>query len=232
MTQPDTQYGLEIPYDKSVEELVQLIREKPPLCWTAYTALAYNKSEKSIQALADLLKGSDWTHVRSAIEAIGNNANGIQLQDKLIGFLESTNTFIVTAAINALSQLKSLKAHDRIKTLANSDKFEIRQAAIEGLSSIWQVADFDFLINLNNQEQSDTIKKAIGFVLAEHVNKNNWKKFFNNFSQDTIPRHREWTLLFAMQFSNDLALIQQFRNDSDGHIRKKATQFLETTKSS
>jgi len=103
MTRPDKLYGLEIPYDKSIEELLQLAKDKPPLCWNAYTALAYNKSDKAIHALNTLLTNSDWTHVRAAIEAIGNHVNGILLEDTLIGFLDNHNKFIVRAVIKLLA---------------------------------------------------------------------------------------------------------------------------------
>src|SRR5215203_4269867 len=222
MTQPDKLYGLEIPYDKSVEELIQLTKEKPPVCWTAYTALSYNKSAKSIHALNDLLSNTDWTHVRSAIEAIGKNINGSKLEDTLIGFLSSSKKFIVTAAIKSLSEIKSVKAHDKIKALTKAESIEIKQAAIEGLSNIWEVSAFDFLLDLSKSEMNETIRKATGYVLAEHVDSTNWKKFFDNYYNDNVTRHRDWSLLFANEFSSDRALLELFLNNNDGHIRKKA----------
>ena len=213
MTQPETRYGLEIPNDKSVEELIELTRERAPACWNAYTALGNNTSEKSIFALSNLLTNSDWTHVRSAIEAIGNNQRGLQLEDKLIRFLDDNNNFIITATIKALSKLKSVSSHDKIKSLINRDSVEIKQAAIEGLSNIWQVSDFEFLAEYYNNQDNDAIKKAIGFVLAEHADKSNWKKFFDIYSKDTISRHREWALIFASEFSGDKNLIDPFLND-------------------
>jgi hypothetical protein len=231
MTRPDILYGLEIPYDKPVEELVQLTKDKPPSCWNAYTALAYNTSDRAIDALDSMLTNPDWTHVRSAIEAIGKNSNGLKLENKLIDLLGNSNKFIVTAAIKALSNLKSQKAHDKIKALILFENLEIRQAAIEGLSNIWQLSDFDFLLDLGKHITNDTITKTIGFVLVEHVDKSNWKSFFNNYSKDTITRHREWSLCFANEFSSDRTLIEPFILDKDGHIRKKAKQFMETTKS-
>ena len=180
MTQPDTKYGLEIPHDKSIEELILLTKEKPPVCWNAYTALAYNKSDTSLDALNSLLTNSDWTHIRSAIEAIGNNINGIKLEDILIEFLNSNNKFIVTATIKALSNQKSVKSHDKIKALIHFDNLEIKQAAIEGLSNIWQPSDFDILLDLDKHTGNENVRKTIGFVLAEHVDKNNWKTFYDN----------------------------------------------------
>lgn len=231
MTQPDKLYGLEIPYNKSVEELVQLTKEKPPVCWTAYTALSFDKSAKSIHALNDLLTSSDWTHVRSAIEAIGKNLNGNKLEEKLIGYLASSNKFIVTAAIKSLSGLKSVKAHDKIKALINSENIEIKQAAIEGISNIWEAADFDFLLEMYKTSTNEPLRKTIGFVLAEHVNEANWKKLFDLFHNDSITRHRDWSLVLANQYSQDRTLIDMFIYDKDGHIRKKANQFIDPTKS-
>jgi hypothetical protein len=230
MTQPEIRYGLEIPNDKSVEELIRQTKEKPPACWNAYTALGNNITEKSIYALNDLLINPDWTHVRSAIEAIGNNIRGIHLEDKLLAFLDNNNKFVLTATIKALSNLKSTKAHDKIKKLINRDNVEIKQAAIGGLSNIWQIPDFDFLVDCYNQQDNDTIKKAIGFVLAEHVDKYNWKRFFDTFSNDPVTRHRQWALDFAIEFSSDEKLIDRFLTDEDGHILKKAQRFKEAIK--
>ncbi len=226
MAQLETRYELVIPYDKSVEELVELTKEKAPACWNAYTALGNNTSEKSIFALSNLLTNSDWTHVRSAIDAIGNNQRGLQLEDNLIGYLDDNNTFIVTATIRALSKLKSVNSHDKIMSLINRGNVEIKQAAIEGLSNIWQVSDFDFLVEYYNTQDNDTIRKVIGFVLAEHVDKSNWKYFFDIYSKDIISRHREWALIFASEFSDDKNLIDSFLHDKDGHIRKKAKRFM------
>lgn len=231
MTQRETRYGLNIPNDKSVEELIELTKEKPPACWNAYTALGNNTSDKSIYALSILLTNSDWTHVRSAIEAIGNNVKGIQLTDKLIGFLDHSNKFIVSATIKALSKLRSTKAHDKIKSLTNFENVEIRQVAIEGLSNIWLNSDFGLLLDIYKHTKNETIRKSIGFVLAEHVDKNNWRTFFDNYHKDSIARHREWSLHFACEFSNDKTLIEPFLKDKDGHIRKRAQKFMETIKS-
>ena len=121
MDQPGTRYGLEIPTNKSVEELISLTQNKPPACWSAYTALGHNTSDQAIPALDGLLASSDWTHVRSAIEAIGNNVNGFQLEDRLIAFLDDNIKFVVIATIRPLSKLKSTKSHDKMIDLANRD---------------------------------------------------------------------------------------------------------------
>jgi hypothetical protein len=55
-----------------------------------------------------LLDNKDWAHVRSTIEAIGKNKNGLLLESKLINYLNSKNTFIVNATIKALSNLMIL----------------------------------------------------------------------------------------------------------------------------
>ena len=231
MTRPNSLYGLDIPYDKPVDELIQLTKEIPPVCWNAYTALAYNDSDKAIDALSDLLTNQDWAHLRSAIEATGKNVNGLKLEDKLLGYLDNSQQFVVTAAINALSNLKSVKAHDRIKSLVKSDNIEVCKTAITALSNIWSVLDFDFLLNLDRVTKDESIRKSIGFVLAEHVDKSNWKSFFTHYDNDSIARHREWSLCFAGEFTNDKTLIEPFLNDKDGHIRKRAQAFIKTTKS-
>ena len=225
MTRPDTFYNLEIPYDKSVEELVQLTKDPPPACWNAYTALGYNESDESIHALEALLTNQDWAHIRSAIEAIGNNVNGTQLTDRLIAFLDNNNKFIVTATIKALSKLRSTKAHDKIKALTKFENLEIRQAAIEGLSNIWLTSDFGLLLEIDKHTKNEKIRKSIGFVLAEHVDNSNWRNFFDNYYNDSITRHRGWSLRFACEFSNDKILIEPFLKDKDGHIEKKQKSF-------
>ena len=231
MTRPDTLYGLEIPYNKPLDELVQLTREKPPLCWNAYTALAYNNSDKAINALSDLLTNQDWTHLRSAIEAIGKNSNGLKLEDKLLSFLDHSQQFVVTATISALANLKSVKAHDKIKSLTEADNAEICKTAITALSNIWSVSDFDFLLHLDRHTKDENVRKSMGFVLSEHVDKSNWNIFFTHYHNDSIARHREWSLCFAGEFANDKTLIEPFLNDKDGHIRKRAQAFIKTTKS-
>jgi HEAT repeat protein len=227
MTRPETQYGLKVPYEKSIAELVEITKNEAPICWIAYTALAYNRSFESIKALDDLLKNQDWTQVRSAIEAIGKNINGIKLEGKLIDFLSYSNRFIVSAAIKALSNLQSLKAHDKIKSLINSKNLEIQQSAIEGISNIWQFSDFDFLLDLYNHHTKEVIKKSIGFILIKHITETNWKNLFDVLRKDPITRHREWALSAANEFSNDKEFIEQFLKDKDGHIRKKAKRFIE-----
>ncbi|THU39757.1 HEAT repeat domain-containing protein [Niastella caeni] len=231
MTRPDTLYGLDIPYDKPVDELVQLTKEPPPVCWNAYTALALNSSDKAINALSGLLTNQDWTHLRSAIEAIGKNEKGIQLEDKLLAYLDNPHQFVVTAAINALSNLKSAKAHNKIKLLTKAENIEVCKTAITALSNIWSVSDFDFLLQLDKLTRDESVRKSIGFVLAEHVDKNNWNDFFTHYNSDSIARHREWSLCFAGEFANDEKLIEPFLNDKDGHIRKRAQAFIKTTKS-
>lgn len=227
MTRPDKLYGLEIPYDKTVDELIEITKEKAPNCWTAYTALAYHNSTKSINILEKLLSNQDWTHTRSAIEAIGLNKKGSQLEDKLISYLNHSNKFIVTAAIKSLSNLGCKKAHDKIKSLVNYENLEIQQAAIEGLSHIWESSDFDFLIGTYRKTENQNTRKSIGFVLAEHINDRNWKLLYDAFHNDKITRHREWALSVAKDCSGDKTLIEPFLNDADGHIRKNAKHFID-----
>jgi hypothetical protein len=226
MEKLESQFGYIIPYDKNVEELVELTKEEAPLCWTAYIALSKNNSNNIAIVFEQLLDNKDWAHVRSTIEAIGKNKNGLLLESKLINFLNSKNSFIVNATIKALSNLKSTIAHEKIKSLINNDTIEIKQAAIEGISNIWQLKDFNFLIELDKNSTNEDIRKAIGYVLAEHIDNNNWKIFFEHYHKDEIVRHREWALIFANEYSNDKKLINLFLNDKDGHIRKKANQFL------
>lgn len=227
MTQVETQYGLVIPYDKTLEELIQLTKEKAPLCWTAYTALAQNDSDKIISVFEILLENKDWTHIRSTIEAIGKNKYGLHFENRLIDFLNSPNTFIVTSSIKALANLRSEKSHNKIKALIDTEILEIKQTAIEGISKLWQSDDFNFLIEIDKKIANENIRKAIGFVLAEHIDKDNWKLFFEHYYKDKISRHREWSLICANQFSNDKTFLDLFLNDSDGHIRKKANKFKE-----
>ena len=92
-------------------------------------------------------------------------------------------------------------------------------------------SDFDFLLDTDKHTNNETIRKSIGFVLAEHVDKSNWRTFFDNYKRDSVTRHREWSLHFACEFSNDKTFIEPFLKDKDGHIRKKAQKFMETTKS-
>ncbi len=134
--------------------------------------------------------------------------------------------FIVKTAIKALSILQASKAHDTIKTLIHSDHFEIKEAAIDGISNIWEVPDFDFLINSSKIETNELIRKTIGFVLVGHVDETNWKSFFDNYANDSITKHREWSLIFAGNFSKDKKLIENFLYDQDGHIRKRAKKLM------
>ena len=225
MTRPDTLHGLEIPYSKSVDELVKLTKETAPLCWAAYTALGFHNSDKSIEALTSLLANQDWTHKRSAIEAIGNNENGLRLESQLIDSLNDSNKFVVSAAIKSLSNLGSKKAHDKIKSLIGSENVEIQHAAIEGLSGLFEQNDFNFLIDFYKVSAKESTRKKIGFVLAIHIDESNWKMFFDTFSKDSIIRHREWALTSAINFSKDKTFIEKFLTDTDGHIRKMAKRF-------
>ena len=52
-----------------------------------------------------------------------------------------------------------------------------------------------------------------------------------NYHNDSIARHREWSLGFAGKFANDKKLVEVFLNDKDGHIRKRAKTIIKTTKS-
>ncbi|RYE26841.1 MAG: HEAT repeat domain-containing protein [Sphingobacteriales bacterium] len=221
---------MKVPYEKSISELFRMTKEKPPVCWTAYTALAYNDSHEAIETLAHLLANKDWQHVRCAIEAIGKNINGIRLEDELIKFLDSQAIPIVTTSIRALSNLKSKKAHGLIRALTNTDNTSLRQVAIECLSGAWESSDFEFLLSLAKRPNESNMHKIIATVLAEQIDESNWTLFFEQYHNDIIPRHREWSLLSACQFGHDISLINQFVRDKDGHIRKRAQQFIDRTK--
>ncbi len=229
-TQPTTMYGLDMPYNKPVLELVEATRGKPPICWNAYTALGYNTSEEAIAALLTLLDNPDWTHVRAAIEAIGKNANGLKLENEVMLFLNNDNEFITITAIRSLASLNCIKAHDKIKSHISNKNDHIKQAAIEALSVIWQAPDFDSLLALDKYSHSDRIKKTIGFVLAEHADESNWKKFFDHYHSSKSATNRYWCLLLACRFSNNRAMVESFLQDKNGHIRKRAEMFLNSNK--
>ncbi len=226
MTSLDNQNLDQVSGDRTVDELIEMTKQTTPACWVGYSGLGLHTSDKSIDALVSLLNINDWTHVRATIDAIGKNKNGLRCEDKLLTFLDNANQFIVTAAIKALSNLLSTRAHDKIKSLTTSGDLVIQQTAIEGLSSIWEFTDFDFFINLYTQTTNEKIRKSIGYVLAEHCNAQNWKMLFNIFSNDSITRHREWAMTIADSFAGDKVLLNLFLNDTDGHIRKKAKELI------
>jgi HEAT repeat protein len=221
---PTTWNGEPIPYHASVEILRTLTHKSGEKAAAVICALAASSDPAAMAILIDLTRSPDPYLRKSAVEGIGNNPSGRDAADVVISLLHDGNGFVVRVACRAAAVLCLSKAHERIQRLLEAKEEATRHSAIEALAILWKPSDFEQVFERYLWDRSDNVRKWAAWTLKDNVDLDHWERLFKAWSSDPLPRHRVCACTLVQKFatSADLAMLNPFFSDPDGHVRHAA----------
>jgi HEAT repeats len=144
--------------------------------------------------------------------------------------LGDASEYVVRTACEVVAQWEFSEAHEPVAALLADASKATRQAAIRALDTIWVDADFPLVFRIYTNASEIDLRREAAWVLRQRVSSAHWRTLFNAFYVDELPRHRQWACEFAEKFSGPdiLPVLSQLSLDIDGHVRKAASQAIQT----
>ncbi len=221
---PEQINGIVVPYEKDISELKDMLKEEMPYYSVACIALAYKSSIDSLNSLVEYLSNNDWCIRRMAIEALGYHSMGYLQADNLIKFLSDKSSYVIKATLEVIKVHSVNKARGKVLDLIKTGDEEIRKEAIACLLSISSEEDIKQIIQLFIKERSKLVKDEAACFIRQKLDNNNWSISVRLLKESNLARHRVWAceLIGIYGDKKDIELLNQLKNDKDGHVRKAA----------
>ena len=223
---PEVWNGVQVPYGATVEELAHLVDGPIPARWAAFVALAHTHGEPALAVLRASAESPD-PHVRRiAVEAIGIHPEGNRLDAVLCRLLSDAHGTVVRSACEAAAVKRVTAAHDSILRLIDAGEESTRVVSLRALRTLWQESDFDRVFRAFSSDGSTDVRKEAAWTLQSNASPATWRRLFEVWRADSLPRHRGWACDLASAYgdSDVLADLRGLVNDIDGHVRERAAQ--------
>jgi len=218
--------GVQVPYGATVEELAHLVDGPIPARWAAFVALAHTPGEPALAVLRASAESPD-PHVRRiAVEAIGIHPEGNRLDAILCRLLSDEHGTVVRSACEAAAVKRVAAAHDSILRLIDAGEESTRVVSLRALRTLWQESDFDRVFRAFSSDSSTDVRREAAWTLQSNASRATWRRLFEVWLADSLPRHREWACDLASAYggSDVLTDLSGLVNDIDGHVRERAAQ--------
>ena len=97
---------------------------------------------------------------------------------------------------------------------------------LRALRTLWQESDFDRVFRAFSSDGSTDVRKEAAWTLQSNASPATWRRLFEVWRADSLPRHRGWACDLASAYgdSDVLADLRGLVNDIDGHVRERATR--------
>src|SRR2546423_1246017 len=214
--------GLPIPQDAALDDLAEMVRQDPPLCWLAFRALAEHSDPRAVDVLTKESGNPDQFRRRAAVEALGQNTHGGAARGQVRASLGDSSPFVVIAALEASARLGDQNSHDAIRKLLSSKHGAIRREALQALGVLWRDDDLDDVLATMTNDPNNEVRKEAAWVLSRHAPVD--PRLIERWRVSTLPRDRVWVCDFLARSSipDRIAILQSLLHDPDGHVRKAA----------
>jgi len=225
---PPTWNGEPIPHDAPIDDLRAAIKKSDPKAWAAIRALAERPSAEALNVLIELSRSSDVHLRRAAVEGIGIHPSGATAHDVILEALHDRESVVVRTAFEAAADHRLASAHDRIVALVTDSEESTRIDALRALGVLWQAGDFQAAFDRYLHDPSDRVRKQAAWTLHENLAEDTWERAFSVWSNDALPRHREWACELARRFGSGtvVSVLEELCADGDGHVRAAAERAL------
>jgi hypothetical protein len=230
---PENINTVKVSYDRSLDELVALMRASEPNCWAAYPALAHLGTPDSLVILQQALNSEDWRHRRAATEWIVVHKLSIKASDDVIRLLNDSSPFVVRQACQSAAKMRLESARPYVIALLTNAVPETRWAAAYSLEFLGNETDAEKLIEVFDKDDDEEVRKAATWSLRKIVSGRTRNRIFKLFKEGGLPRYKIWACEIADKFGlSDFPEIElrAFLNDKDGHVRKAAKLVLQKRK--
>ena len=129
---------------------------------------------------------------RIAVEAIGVHPEGNRLDAVLCRLLSDAHGAVVRSAIEAAAVKRVIAAHDSILRLVDAGEESTRVVSLRSLRALWQEPDFDLVFRAFSSDASTDVRKQAAWTLRSNASRATWRRLFEAWRADALPRHREW----------------------------------------
>lgn len=228
-TKPENWNGAPIPYGLPVDELERRLAQADSTAWAACAALAHAPGRPALDVLCRAARAPDWSLRRAAVEAISNHALAQDVSELLHIALHDISPFVARTACEAVARLRMMVAHDDVLGLTSAEEAATRVEAVRSIAALWQMTDFSPVLNLYQYDPSDEVRREAAWTLRRNVNITTWKRLFDLWKDDGLPRHRLWAVQLAGEFGQGSvkAELEEIADDVDGHVRKAVLSALQ-----
>ena len=219
---PEHWNGIPVPYGLPIDELERRLAKPDSTAWAACVALAHDPDQLALDVLCQAAHASDWSLRRAAVEAISHHALAQNVSELLHAAMHDISPFVVRTACEAVARLRIMVAHDDVLRLTSAEEAATRAVAVRAIAVLWQTTDFAPVLGLYQFDPSDEVRREAAWTLRGTVNATTWKRLFDLWKDDELPRHRLWAVQLAGEFghSSVKAELEALAADVNGHVRK------------
>jgi HEAT repeat protein len=105
-------------------------------------------------------------------------------------------------------------------------------AALHALRELWRDDDVERVLHQFSRGASAEVRKEAAWTLRSTASTATWRRLFDLWCEDALPRHRAWACeLAGMHGSHDvLTALDRLTHDVDGHVRHAAAHAIRQIK--
>ena len=214
--------GTPIPYDISVEELIQMLSSPDMKDFSlACEALSYKNDVVAYEALKSYINDKDKYRRLYILKTIFRFPNAVELIDFLEGAILSEDFLFVENGLLVISEHK-IKISDSLLLSAVNTYLPKLYTAVGSLITL-DISEENFknLMAIFSKSKDCIQKEVIGDILLYHYLPSKSKELFEIFSCDKYAKIRIFAIKIAKKYGYDLSV---FLSDEDGHVRSFASK--------
>lgn len=188
----------------------------------ACEALRLANTQEAYVLLKKYLYVSDRYKRRCVLAVIYDYNNSSELVSELVQALESEEVFLVTTALDNIIQGKVHVADEQVLTCIERNHGKLNSRYYHVLTCVERTEEnVERILSLYRTSKEDSARIAMAESLHAFCNLNNYLRLFDLFKDDPVAHIRRVACRIAIEHDRG-DLLQKFKLDKDGHIRKLA----------
>jgi len=215
--------GQIVPESLTLSELEELMESSNMQTFAvACEALRLVNTQEAYELLKKYLYVSDQYKRRCVLAVIYDYNNASELVSELVQALNSEEHFLVTTALDNIIQGKIHVADEQVLACIERNHGKLNSYYYCVLTCIERTEEnIERILNLYHTCKEDSVRIAMAESLYSFCNPNNYLRLFNLFKDDSVAHIRMVACRIAIDRDRG-DLLQNFKQDKDGHIRKLA----------
>lgn len=215
--------GQIVPESLTLSELEEMMESSNMQTFAvACEALRLANTQEAYELLKKYLYVSDQYKRRCVLAVIYDYNNASELVSELVQALNSEEHFLVTTALDNIIQGKIYVADEQVLACIERNHGKLNSSYYYVLTCIERTEEnIERILNLYHTCKEDSVRIAMAESLYSFCNANNYLRLFNLFKDDSVAHIRMVACRIAIDRDRG-DLLQNFKQDKDGHIRKLA----------
>lgn len=215
--------GQIVPENLTLSELEEMMGSSDMQTFAvACEALRLANSQAAYELLKKYISVSDLYKRRYVLSVIYDYPSAAELVSELEHTLQSDELFLVTTALDNIIQGKVRVADEQILACIEKNTGKLSRYHYHALICIEKSPEnVERIISLYHTCKEDSARIAMAEALHAFCDPNNYLRLFDLFKDDPVAHIRMVACRIAIDIDR-ADLLQRFRQDKDGHIRKLA----------